>query len=454
MFCKRCGDIVDNQSVKCRKCGGMPVEPIAGASSSSERKDPWSSTYLQKRLKPTASAGSGVSGVSARPSSSYVPSTTYGTQDELSDIRMHRPSDRPLTGSPKMRSGLSSAAAHRAGIDNQRYLDPQQPLLGVPRTVRDATAGTRPTSMYAGAVLDSQVQSAIQRSVAPQQQTRAGATRLTPPQPERQLRSKWSQYFTSTAAASPQASIAAGANGSSNSNSNRGRSESLSSSNIAGGFRDNSALYGARVLSKQNGSVLGAAAASPPSRPFVSSHRPTTSDGAGQTRSSVESSAARRLGISTQQQQQQQQQQQPGAISRNYELASPRSISSVSNEPRNVMSSFDTRKPSGMFAGSPLLSSNIRSRSATLPDLHVGESRPCTTCGLMLRSEEQRQFASKQGIVYCTDCYHSSYSRGHCAGCKKIVLTHGRPWVQYGDKVWHKLCIKCCTCSKLLMTPL
>ncbi|KAJ1813340.1 hypothetical protein LPJ56_005197, partial [Coemansia sp. RSA 2599] len=181
---------------------------------------------------------------------------------------------------------------------------------------------------------------------------------------------------------------------------------------------------------------------------------PMSSDGGGQARSSVygDPSAARRLGINSQPPQQQQ--QQPQGVTRNYELASPRSISSVSNEPRNVMSSFDTRKPSGVFAGSPLLSSNIRSRSATLPDLHVGESRPCTTCGIMLRSEEQRQFASKQGIVYCTDCYHSSYSRGHCAGCKKIVLTHGRPWVQYGDKVWHKLCIKCRTCSKLLMTPL
>ncbi|KAJ2707218.1 LIM and senescent cell antigen-like-containing domain protein 2 [Coemansia sp. IMI 203386] len=423
----------------------MPVEPIAGASSSAERKDPWSSTYLEKRLRPAASAG-GV-GASARPTSAYVPSTTFGTQDELSDIRMHRPGDRPLTGSPKMRSGLSG---HGVAGDNQRYVDPQ-PTLGVPRQIRDATAGTRPTSMYAGALLDSQVQSAIQRSVAPQQPRSA---RMTPPkqqqqqhqQPEKQLKSKWSQYFTSTAAASPQASLAAGAN-------NRGRSESLSSTNV-GGMRDNSnsALYGARVLSKQNGSGLGAAA-SPPSRPFASSHRPISSDGGGQTRSSiygaVDPSPARRLGVSSQHQQ-----QQPPGISRNYELASPRSISSVSNEPRNVMSSFDTRKPSGVFASSPLLSSNIRSRSATLPELHVGEPRPCTTCGIVLRPEEQRQFASKQGIVYCTDCYHSSYSRGHCAGCNKIVLTHGRPWVQYGDKVWHKLCIKCRTCSKLLMAPL
>ncbi|KAI7834382.1 hypothetical protein BX661DRAFT_177108 [Kickxella alabastrina] len=96
----------------------------------------------------------------------------------------------------------------------------------------------------------------------------------------------------------------------------------------------------------------------------------------------------------------------------------------------------------------------MRSRSATLPDLHSGDSRPCTTCGLLLRAEEQRQFASKQGVVYCTDCYHSSYSRGHCTGCNKIVLTHGRPWVQHGEKVWHKLCIKCRTCAKLLVAPL
>ncbi|KAJ1813565.1 hypothetical protein LPJ56_005130, partial [Coemansia sp. RSA 2599] len=158
MFCKRCGEIVDNQCVKCPKCGGKPVEAIAGAPTSTERKDPWSSTYLQKRLKPAASAAG--AGVSARPTSAYVPSTTFGVQDELNDIRMHRPGDRPLTGSPKMRTGI---AGHGAVGDGQRYLD-TQPGLGVPRPVRDATAGTRPTSMYAGGVLDSQVQSAIQRS--------------------------------------------------------------------------------------------------------------------------------------------------------------------------------------------------------------------------------------------------------------------------------------------------
>ncbi|KAJ1934113.1 hypothetical protein FBU59_005803, partial [Linderina macrospora] len=51
-------------------------------------------------------------------------------------------------------------------------------------------------------------------------------------------------------------------------------------------------------------------------------------------------------------------------------------------------------------------------------------------------------------------CYHSSYSRGFCAGCQKIVLTGGRPWVQYGDKVWHKLCIRCRSCNKMLISPL
>ncbi|KAJ1849421.1 hypothetical protein LPJ73_003731 [Coemansia sp. RSA 2703] len=268
-------------------------------------------------------------------------------------------------------------------------------------------------------------------------------------QPERQLKSKWSQYFTSTAGngasggVSPQVSLAANAN-------IRARSESLSSggarennnNNSSGSGASNSALYGTRILSKQEDPI---SSTSFQPRPFAAVQRPLTSD--GQTRGynpqSTELPPVRRLGVGAQ-----------NGLSKTHELSSPRSISSVSHEPRNVISSIDTRKPSSYLSKSPLLSSNIRSRSATLPDLHVAESRPCTTCGIMLRSEEQRQFASKQGIVYCTDCYHSSYSRGHCAGCNKIVLTHGRPWVQYGDKVWHKLCIKCRSCSKLLIRPL
>ncbi|KAJ1949939.1 hypothetical protein EC988_004571, partial [Linderina pennispora] len=136
-------------------------------------------------------------------------------------------------------------------------------------------------------------------------------------------------------------------------------------------------------------------------------------------------------------------------------MPSPRQTSSAFDTRRPVMSSRDNqefRADSGVDTSAHTL----RSRSATLPDHHIdmSETRPCTTCGKALRAEERRQFASKPGIIYCTDCYHSSYSRGFCAGCQKIVLTGGRPWVQYGDKVWHKLCIRCRSCSKMLMTPL
>ncbi|KAJ2361344.1 hypothetical protein IW150_007265, partial [Coemansia sp. RSA 2607] len=277
MFCKRCGDIVNDQSAKCRKCGGLAVEPIAGSSAASagERKDPWSSTYLQKRLKPT--------NTTARPNSSYMASSSATGQNEYS---FQRPIDRAPTGSPKYR------------LDNSPRYHEQQPQLGLPRQVRDATAGTRPVSMYAGAaVLDSQVQSAIQRTVAPQNQQM---------QPERQLKSKWSQYFTSTAGngasggVSPQVSLAANAN-------IRARSESLSSggarennnNNSSGIGASNSALYGTRILSKQEDPI---SSTSSQPRPFAAVQRPLTSD--GQTRGynlqSTELPPVRRLGVGAQ----------------------------------------------------------------------------------------------------------------------------------------------------------
>ncbi|KAJ1939668.1 hypothetical protein GGF37_004303, partial [Kickxella alabastrina] len=411
MYCKRCGSIVHDQVSNCQKCGGLPVESLTGSGgsgSSADRKDPWSSTYLQRRLKPTTTA---------RPVSTYNPPMEI----------------RPL-GSPK-------------------YTD----AAGASRPVRDATAGTRPSSMYVGSssaasVLDSQVQSAIQRSVAtqragqspPQQQQQSQLQQSQPqlhrqaeevnPQ-TRQLRSKWSQYFTSTA--SPQVQLAAG----------RGRSESLSTTlmnkPVAAASATSVGLQGARIPAKHSDLVA---------RPFAAVQRPLTSDGSGSAAAAAAAiAAASSSSAATAVRSSSATVSQPAtATAAAQNRASPLSLAkSLAADPRNVISSFDQRKP----LSSPI-SMAMRSRSATLPDLHSGDSRPCTTCGLLLRAEEQRQFASKQGVVYCTDCYHSSYSRGHCTGCNKIVLTHGRPWVQHGEKVWHKLCIKCRTCAKLLVAPL
>ncbi|KAJ2816342.1 hypothetical protein FBU31_006613, partial [Coemansia sp. 'formosensis'] len=258
------------------------------------------------------------------------------------------PPQRPVTGSP---------GGGRGGDD----------VLGLARPrIRDA--GSRPSSMYAGgaAVLEPPVMSAVQRTVAGQQQTSPGGA-------QRGLKSKWSQYFTSTAEAEPAAAP-------------RTRSESLSAPAVA---------------------AAAAAAAPKAQRPAHSSN------------------------------------------------------SSVSTTPRQPPAAAADPVPARMagsaaalraVGASPALAGE-RSRSATLPE-NAGGTRACTTCGRGLRVEEQRQFATQPGVVYCTACYHSSYSRGACAGCGKVVLTHGRPWAQYGDKVWHKLCIRCRACSRLLVAPL
>ncbi|KAJ2396039.1 hypothetical protein GGI23_004069, partial [Coemansia sp. RSA 2559] len=362
----------------------------------------------------------------------FLPSTTFGADHaRLSDAGPLKPGARPLTGSPKMRysgGGSTAAAAADAGLsiwapDNARAGNDMP--LPRPRPVRDAT-GARPASMYAtGAVLEAPVQSAIERTVAkkPSRHQLFGESpgqSPTAPGGDRQLRSKWSQYFTSSA--SPQAEPAAG----------RARSESLN----APAVNDRRMLGIARPGYPQT-PATGAAA---------SNGEPVAKARANTATSYAPSPAATHLRSTP---------------------ADARPFSSDTSM-RKLSPAFDGRRALGRMqqsaaagrdgaasvrTSSPLMSVAAqdvnRSRSATLP-----ETRVCTTCAKQLRAEEQRQFASKPGVVYCADCYHSSYSRGHCAGCSKIVLTHGRPWVQHGDRVWHKLCIKCRTCNKLLITPL
>ncbi|KAJ2369674.1 hypothetical protein H4S01_000858 [Coemansia sp. RSA 2610] len=360
MYCRWCGEITAQN--KCVKCGGQAVPSTTGAPE--ERKDPWKSSYLQRRLNPTHAGSS-----TQRPTTSYV-----AENESRSGIR------------PRGNSG-----------------DYDLPLAR-PRAVRDAT-GPRPVSMYAGAgILDAPVQSAIERTVAPKSssgQLRAGSS---PRGGSPRLRSKWSQYFTSTAEA------AAGPGGA------RGRSESAGQAGTRIGELEAGAEAAAAQVRQQQ-----------PPRPTVVTESPQYS------RLGLGGDAARRASKA--------------------HGASPQ----LAAGPRNVASAFDTRRRGLQHGTSSPLSPSadaLRSRSATLPDLHGAGSRACTTCARALRAEEQRQFASQPGTVYCADCYHSSYSKGHCAGCGKIVLTHGRPWVQCGESVWHKLCIKCRTCSRMLITPL
>ncbi|PIA14353.1 hypothetical protein COEREDRAFT_98992 [Coemansia reversa NRRL 1564] len=443
MFCGRCGEITGES--RCKRCGGLPVRSTTGSAAADEgRKDPWSSTYLQRRLKPSNSGGIN-GGTGQRPlSTAYLPSTG----NEYDEARGQRVVDRsPANG----------------GFD--RYGD--LPLTR-PRAIRDAT-GTRPSSMYAGgSILDGPVQSAIERTVQPKTSgnLRHGHSPSASADQSPRLRSKWSQYFTSTA--SPQVNLAA-------ENGARGRSESMgvysrepASPTYASAANRSTQGLGKQYSPKRTDFATTAYAQQPTSHqdrqrsstfnptavrasPGISTpvHRPLTSDG----------NAYQKLGIST----------APDVIARTtvHQKQSPSPELSRVMAARNVNSAFDTRKrttgqqllrETTTRTNSPLspASDILRSRSATLPELHHGgnTARPCDTCNKHLKPGEQRQFASKPGVVFCADCYHSSYSRGHCAGCAKIVLTHGRPWVQLGEKVWHKLCIKCRTCQKMLISPL
>ncbi|KAJ1768625.1 hypothetical protein IW138_003383 [Coemansia sp. RSA 986] len=390
----------------------------------------------------------------------YLPSTTFGADHtRLSDAGPSKPGTRPLTGSPKMRyGGGGTAAAAMAGVgasdtglsiwapENSRAINDLP--LPRPRPVRDAT-GIRPASMYAtGAVLEAPVQSAIERTVAKKpsrHQLFGGSPGQSPTVTgggDRQLRSKWSQYFTSSA--SPQAGPAAG----------RARSESF---NAPATTPPHSVATNGRGMlgvarpgypqATGGGGGAAAAGAQPSNGESVVKIRANTAT----TYVSPASSHLRST---------------PHDARPFTSNSSGGGDSGAHARVRKLSSAFDGRRQLGRVqqpatregavsarTSSPLMSAAAqdmhRSRSATLP-----ETRVCTTCAKQLRAEEQRQFASKPGIVYCADCYHSSYSRGHCAGCSKIVLTHGRPWVQHGDRVWHKLCIKCRSCNKLLITPL
>ncbi|KAJ2851611.1 LIM and senescent cell antigen-like-containing domain protein 2 [Coemansia brasiliensis] len=335
MFCTRCGEITKEK--RCIKCGGWSVPSTTGAEAiDGGRKDPWTSTYLQRRLNPANSHG--------RPLSTYTP-------NEADDIR------------GGIRTGDMRGGALKAGAREDYG------AAGWGR-VRDAT-GTRPSSMYAGgAVLDGPVQSAIERTVAPKGSS--GQLRNSP-RDRGSGQPRWSQYFTSSA--NPKDAIT-------------------------------------QAQSPRHSELLAAAE--------------KAAEKATQAQQAFGEKPA-------------------GARKR-----------ADSGNVRVVTSAFDTRRrrvPAG--TSSPLSPAiDVRSRSATLPEPHGTGSRACTSCGVQVRSEEQRQFASQPHAVYCAPCYHSSYSRGHCAGCGKIVLTHGRPWVQSGSDVWHKLCIKCSGCSKMLLDPL
>ncbi|KAJ2332999.1 hypothetical protein GGI00_002536, partial [Coemansia sp. RSA 2681] len=426
MYCRRCGEIVVNGEATCKKCGGRAVESTTGSgamnTTSNERKDPWTSKYLQRRLNP-ANVNKGAVAAAPRPiSTAYTQASS--SFDSSGDFEYPRaPPQRPVTGSP---GGGGGGGGRTAGA-----LDAAD-VLGLPRPrgIRDA-ASSRPASMYASgsssAVLEPPVMSAVQRTVGAQQQ------QTSPVVAARGLKSKWSQYFTSTvaeaAAASPESGVSAAGP------RKRSETEILSA--------------GSRMRSESLSAPAIAAAPSSAHRVLRPAHSSSHSMSTTTTATTATATATS--------------QSHPAALAPIVTAIQKHSVATpdmAMRQPARVAAG-SAAAMRGMV-GSPLIGSPSlveRSRSATLPDhaLHAGgagSSRPCTTCGRALRAEEQRQFATQPGLVYCTGCYHSSYSRGACAGCGKVVLTHGRPWAQYGDRVWHKLCIRCRSCSRLLVAPL
>ncbi|KAJ2529957.1 hypothetical protein GGH20_002043, partial [Coemansia sp. RSA 1937] len=267
--------------------------------------------------------------------------------------------------------------------------------------------------MYAG-VLDGPVQSAIERTVAPK--TSSGQLRSNA---EPLLRSKWSQYFTSSA----QADSAVGA---------RVRSESMGSPQV----NESRNLYNEQVQSSTRHNDLVAAASAAAQAAKVQrqadGQRSLVHKYSAQSQPNYPAQSQPNYPVQSQSNHPVQSQQNTAAQHTRLGLGDAAARRAVEPKPsstaRHVTSAFDTRRRGPTHGtGSPLSPALdvLRSRSATLPDMHMGAERPCTTCNKQLRAAEQRQFASQPGTVYCTDCYHSSYSRGHCAGCNKIVLTHG-----------------------------
>lgn len=364
MYCHRCGEIVLDNRKSCSVCGGRPVDSTTASAGVTDRKDPWSSAYLQRRLKPSNIASN----------------------------------NKPASASSSA-GGVGMGHSRPLSFD---YGSTEQPP---PRSiVRNATGAPscRPTSMYAG---------------------------------DTGLKPKWSQYFTTALDKDTNdnnigltVSTSALPNG-------RGRSDSLLSTpqDSPRSMASNNSRFSV-AASAAAAAVVGVSNPKPFSQ---QQNRPSTSDG-GYTGSGRFSSMS-------------QQSTSPSLANRKANNSS--SSSNLYNRPSTTATTHSARTGSVLSYTS---SNALRSRSATLPDAVAAATaaRGCDTCNKQLRPEQQRQFASKPGIVFCGDCYHSSYSRGHCAGCNKIVLTNGRPWVQSGSRVWHKLCIKCRDCNKLLLSPL
>ncbi|RKP34226.1 hypothetical protein BJ085DRAFT_31806 [Dimargaris cristalligena] len=146
-------------------------------------------------------------------------------------------------------------------------------------------------------------------------------------------------------------------------------------------------------------------------------------------------------------------------IARSY-TSSPKAVAatmpreSVSGGPRTADSPMgDAPAPRSSSAVEEPSSMKHNGVSRVAVNGSLEDRRQCIECHKSLLDTERQTSPLRPGAIYCDDCYSHSFSKGFCQTCKRLILTHGRPWVQYKDRAWHKMCLGCVVCGKLLLAP-
>ncbi|KAJ1959777.1 hypothetical protein IWQ62_004483 [Dispira parvispora] len=145
----------------------------------------------------------------------------------------------------------------------------------------------------------------------------------------------------------------------------------------------------------------------------------------------------------------------PQSPTNRLQSASPRSRStatSVTSESPLPSTEVSVSKPA--VSTEPQDSFQLNGISRVQPKGSALEGRrECVECHKPLKDNERQTSPLKPGANYCDDCYSHGFSKGFCHACKRLILTHGRPWVQYNDRSWHKMCLNCVVCGKFLLEP-
>ncbi|KAJ1920077.1 hypothetical protein H4219_001606 [Mycoemilia scoparia] len=389
MFCKNCGDIVFKE--RCSRCGGLGVESIAeGSVVKSEKKDPWSTTYLEKRNQ------IGVSSAKQRPAVNSMFFKDPVVSSPGGYINSY--------GAPTPPREYNKAGYSPRYNSTQQTPLPQKPFADIRR---------RSVSEHKEKELGNIL------SLSPNMRDLRIGKQNTPPS----IQDKYS----------PRAIMR---------ESTIGNSPVVNTAQNYSPFARNIPANSSPLTSLRD--PLSGYSKSPSARPMSLA-----------------------VGQDSPYAQYKPQNYGPDHYSPTYQYDKPQ-IQAATNHVTETRSLEPADNKGGVNSPgvetSPLSKPSrhsaahldfIRNRAQTLPNFDtINPKAPCVECSKPLSFEEQRQFASKPGQVYCSDCYNKSYSKGHCDTCKRLVLTHGRPWVKYGDKVWHKLCLRCKQCDKQLLTPM